>query len=91
MTVVHAAHERGVTTLTLDSPDTRNALSAVLVGELADALTRCDKDGDVRAVVLTHTGNTFCAGADLRDPRPRRPSSASCGRSSNCASPSWPG
>ncbi|WRZ92250.1 enoyl-CoA hydratase family protein [Streptomyces sp. NBC_01007] len=70
MTVVHAAHERGVTTLTLDSPDTRNALSAVLVGELADALTRCDKDGDVRAVVLTHTGNTFCAGADLRDPPP---------------------
>ncbi|MEU4085232.1 enoyl-CoA hydratase family protein [Streptomyces aureus] len=70
MTVVRTAHERGVTTLTLDSPDTRNALSAVLVGELADALTRCGKDGDVRAVVLTHTGNTFCAGADLRDPPP---------------------
>jgi enoyl-CoA hydratase len=70
MTVVHAAHERGVTTLTLDSPDTRNALSAVLVGELADALTGCGKDADVRAVVLTHTGNTFCAGADLRDPPP---------------------
>ncbi|MCT9003376.1 enoyl-CoA hydratase family protein [Streptomyces sp. NPDC054766] len=70
MTVVHAAHERGVTTLTLDSPDTRNALSAVLVGELADALTRCGKDDDLRAVVLTHTGNTFCAGADLRDPPP---------------------
>ncbi|MFJ6833078.1 enoyl-CoA hydratase family protein [Streptomyces sp. NPDC091209] len=70
MTVVRTAHERGVTTLTLDSPDTRNALSAVLVGELADALTRCGKDADVRAVVLTHTGNTFCAGADLRDPPP---------------------
>ncbi|MFE4701585.1 enoyl-CoA hydratase family protein [Streptomyces sp. NPDC056738] len=70
MTVVRTEHERGVTTLTLDSPATRNALSAVLVGELADALTRCGKDGDVRAVVLTHTGNTFCAGADLRDPPP---------------------
>ncbi|MEU0430492.1 enoyl-CoA hydratase family protein [Streptomyces sp. NPDC006290] len=70
MTVVHASHERAVTTLTLDSPDTRNALSAVLVGELADALTRCGKDANVRAVVLTHTGNTFCAGADLRDPPP---------------------
>ncbi|WP_405916794.1 enoyl-CoA hydratase family protein [Streptomyces sp. NBC_00728] len=70
MTVVRTAHERAVTTLTLDSPDTRNALSAALVGELADALTRCGKDGDVRAVVLTHTGNTFCAGADLRDPPP---------------------
>ncbi|KAB1988467.1 enoyl-CoA hydratase family protein [Streptomyces triticiradicis] len=70
MTVVRAEHERGVTTLALDSPATRNALSAVLVGELADALTRCGKDTDVRAVVLTHTGNTFCAGADLRDPPP---------------------
>jgi enoyl-CoA hydratase len=70
MTVVRTEHERGITTLTLDSPSTRNALSAVLVGELTDALTRCGKDGDVRAVVLTHTGNTFCAGADLRDPPP---------------------
>ncbi|WP_392966138.1 enoyl-CoA hydratase family protein [Streptomyces sp. LN245] len=70
MTVVRTEHERGITTLTLDSPSTRNALSAALVGELTDALTRCGKDGDVRAVVLTHTGNTFCAGADLRDPPP---------------------
>ncbi|WP_326787116.1 enoyl-CoA hydratase family protein [Streptomyces sp. NBC_00151] len=70
MTVVRTEHERGITTLTLDSPSTRNALSAALVGEFTDALTRCGKDGDVRAVVLTHTGNTFCAGADLRDPPP---------------------
>ncbi|WP_405888313.1 enoyl-CoA hydratase family protein [Streptomyces sp. NBC_01136] len=66
--LVHAAHDRAITTLTLDSPHNRNALSAALVGELADGLTRCGKDRDVRAVVLTHTGNTFCAGADLRDP-----------------------
>jgi enoyl-CoA hydratase len=65
---VRVADERAVTTLTLDSPDNRNALSATLVGELADALTRCGKDSDVRAIVLTHTGNTFCAGADLREP-----------------------
>ncbi|MFI6278666.1 enoyl-CoA hydratase family protein [Streptomyces sp. NPDC050988] len=68
MTVVRRAHERGITTLALDAPERRNALSARLVGELADALTECGKDGDVRAVVLTHTGNTFSAGADLRDP-----------------------
>ncbi|MCZ4509706.1 enoyl-CoA hydratase family protein [Streptomyces sp. ActVer] len=68
MTVVRRAHERGITTLALDAPERRNALSAQLVGELADALTECGKDGDVRAVVLTHTGNTFSAGADLRDP-----------------------
>ncbi|MGV9230033.1 enoyl-CoA hydratase family protein [Streptomyces nigra] len=68
MTMVARAHARGVHTLSLDSPDTRNALSAALVGELADALEECAKDPEVRAVVLTHTGNTFCAGADLRDP-----------------------
>ncbi|MCX5132509.1 enoyl-CoA hydratase family protein [Streptomyces sp. NBC_00340] len=68
MTVVRVAHERAVATLTLDAPANRNALSAVLVGELAGALVACEKDDAVRAVVLTHTGNTFCAGADLRDP-----------------------
>ncbi|MEU2875137.1 enoyl-CoA hydratase family protein [Streptomyces sp. NPDC007070] len=59
---------RGIATLSLDSAATRNALSAALVGELADALAECGKDGEVRAVVLTHSGATFCAGADLRDP-----------------------
>ncbi|MFJ4523089.1 enoyl-CoA hydratase family protein [Streptomyces sp. NPDC088810] len=59
---------RAVTTLSLDATGTRNALSAALVTALADALTDCGKDPDVRAVVLTHTGTTFCAGADLRDP-----------------------
>ncbi|MFE7775874.1 enoyl-CoA hydratase family protein [Streptomyces sp. NPDC057445] len=68
MTLVATASERGIATLTLDSPANRNALSAGLVGELADALTECGKDPAVRAVVLTHTGGTFCAGADLKEP-----------------------
>ncbi|MBO7938766.1 enoyl-CoA hydratase family protein [Streptomyces sp. S9] len=68
MTVLARARERGIETLALDSPDTRNALSSVLVGALADALADCAADAEVRAVVLTHTGGTFCAGADLRDP-----------------------
>ncbi|MFI6103701.1 enoyl-CoA hydratase family protein [Streptomyces sp. NPDC051310] len=66
--LVTTAHERGITTLTLDSPDNRNALSARLVGELAEALDGCGKDPAVRAVVLTHTGPTFSAGADLKAP-----------------------
>jgi len=68
LTLIGRTRARGVETLTLDSPHNRNALSAALVGELADALTDCAKDADVRAVVLTHTGNTFSAGADLKDP-----------------------
>ncbi|MFD4897397.1 enoyl-CoA hydratase family protein [Streptomyces sp. NPDC058411] len=68
MTLAPTVHERGITTLTLDSPANRNALSAGLVGELTEALVRCAADTAVRAVVLTHTGTTFCAGADLTAP-----------------------
>lgn len=68
MTLVSVAEDRGVTTLTLDSPGNRNALSAALVAELAEALAACGKDSAVRAVVLTHTGSTFSAGADLKAP-----------------------
>ncbi|MBL1289361.1 enoyl-CoA hydratase family protein [Streptomyces sp. NPDC057067] len=68
MTLAPTVHERGITTLTLDSPANRNALSAGLVGELTEALAQCAADTSVRAVVLTHTGTTFCAGADLTAP-----------------------
>jgi enoyl-CoA hydratase len=70
MTLIARTRTRAVETLTLDSPHNRNALSAALVGELADALTDAGKDTGARAIVLTHTGNTFCAGADLKDPPP---------------------
>ncbi|MCS0635916.1 enoyl-CoA hydratase family protein [Streptomyces sp. LP05-1] len=68
MTLVTTAYERGITTLTLDSPENRNALSARLVAELAEQLARCGADRSVRAVVLAHTGSTFSAGADLKAP-----------------------
>ncbi|MER7172255.1 enoyl-CoA hydratase family protein [Streptomyces mesophilus] len=68
MKYVGREHERGITTLTLNSPENRNALSADLVAELANALRRCAVDQDVRAVVLDHTGPTFSAGADLKSP-----------------------
>ncbi|MFB6524200.1 enoyl-CoA hydratase family protein [Streptomyces sp. NPDC056401] len=66
--LVHAARTPGLTTLTLDSPANRNALSAHLVEELRTALATAAADPSTRAVVLTHTGTTFCAGADLKSP-----------------------
>ena len=54
-----------ITTITLDSPDNRNALSQQLLAELEDALRGARDDHGVRAVVLTATGTTFCSGADL--------------------------
>lgn len=59
----------GVMTITLDSPHNRNALSDQLVSELTEGLAAAERDEDVRCVVLTHTGNTFCAGADLSEAR----------------------
>lgn len=65
--LVRYAVERAIATITLDSPANRNALSAQLVGELSTALAQAAADDAVRAVVLTHTGTVFCAGADLRE------------------------
>ena len=65
-TVVHCEVSNGIATITLDSPSNRNALSNQLVTDLHSALDRAESN-DVRVIVLTHTGNTFCAGADLRE------------------------
>jgi enoyl-CoA hydratase len=65
--VVHYELAGAVATITLDSPRNRNALSTRLVEQLLGHLRRADEDQDVRVVVLTHTGSTFCAGADLSE------------------------
>jgi methylglutaconyl-CoA hydratase len=66
--VVHLVSEGGVATITLDSPENRNALSRVLLEQLDASLREARDDDATRVIVLTHTGNTFCAGADLKDP-----------------------
>jgi enoyl-CoA hydratase len=65
--LVHYAVDRAIATIELDSPENRNALSAQLVQEAGEHLRAAEADDAVRAVVLTHAGSTFCAGADLRE------------------------
>ena len=65
--LIHLGVDGGIATVTLDSPHNRNALSRQLVAELTDRLRAASEDGAVRAVVLTHTGTTFSAGADLSE------------------------
>jgi methylglutaconyl-CoA hydratase len=65
--LVRVASERGVTTLTLDSPHNRNALSTPLMTELRAGLAGAVADRAVRVVVLDHTGRVFCSGADLTE------------------------
>jgi enoyl-CoA hydratase len=65
--LVHYEVDRAIATVTLDSPANRNALSTRLVTQLGGHLATAAADDDVRAVVLTHTGTVFCAGADLKE------------------------
>jgi len=66
---------QGAAWITLNRPENRNALSAVLVAELNDHLIAANEDPKVRCIVITGTGPAFCAGADLKSP----PGSASPG------------
>ncbi len=67
MTLVGLGVAGGVATVTLDSPDNRNALSSQLLAELVDALHAANADDAVRVIVLGHTGPVFCSGADLKE------------------------
>ena len=57
----------GVATITLDSPTTRNALSAAVRTQLLGALDVAAADPAVRVLVLTHRGPVFCSGMDLKE------------------------
>jgi len=67
MELVRTVTAAGVTTLTLDSPANRNALSAQLMRELLEGLGAALTDLAVRVVVISHTGPVFCSGADLKE------------------------
>jgi enoyl-CoA hydratase/carnithine racemase len=57
----------GVAVLTLNQPQSRNALSEAMLGALGDALTAIAHDASVRAVVLAGKGPAYCAGHDLKE------------------------
>jgi enoyl-CoA hydratase/carnithine racemase len=51
----------------LNRPEARNALSPTLLGRLGEAVLEAEGDVDIRALVITGTGEkAFCAGMDLR-------------------------
>jgi enoyl-CoA hydratase/carnithine racemase len=59
----------GVTTLTLNRPESRNALSLGMLLALSAELQRLATDSAVRVVVLAGAGPAFCAGHDLKEIR----------------------
>jgi 2-(1,2-epoxy-1,2-dihydrophenyl)acetyl-CoA isomerase len=60
-------HRSGpVATLTLNRPETKNALNPELISALGRGLAEVIEAPDVRVVVLTGAGGAFCSGADLK-------------------------
>ena len=55
-----------VAQITLNHPETLNAMSAELEIEMISALRLCESDDRIRAVLLTGSGRAFCSGGDIR-------------------------
>ena len=56
----------GIAVLTLNRPEARNAVNAELAHALAAAVDDIDRRDDIRVIVLTGAGGTFCSGMDLK-------------------------
>ena len=65
--LVKVARDGGVVRVSLNRPESRNALSGELLEELRLALDGLSKDPSVRVLVLAGEGKDFCAGADLNE------------------------
>ncbi|MGO9605724.1 MAG: enoyl-CoA hydratase [Candidatus Binataceae bacterium] len=63
--------EEGLTTITMNRPEKRNALSTAMMSELIAALREIGAQKDVRAVVIAGAGPAFSAGHDLEELRDR--------------------
>jgi len=66
----------GVGLVTLNRPDSLNAMGGQLMPMLWQYLEKCSFDREVRCVVLTGNGRGFCAGGDVKE-MGRRPSTGS--------------
>ncbi len=56
----------GITTLTMNRPASRNALTREMLAALSEALQRLALDASVRLIVLTGAGQAFCSGGDVK-------------------------
>lgn len=61
------ANQDGVTTVTFNRPEKRNAMNPQLHQDMYDALTALEGDAATRVLVVTGAGESFCAGQDLKE------------------------
>ena len=62
-----------VALMTLNRPETLNALNAALREDISNAVLEVREDDEIRALVITGAGRGFCSGADLSGSRPEPP------------------
>ena len=62
MAIEISAQGKGVSVITLAGHDTRNFLHTPDILDLAETLTKCASDTDLRALVITGRNNMFCGG-----------------------------
>ena len=62
---VLVSRDGGVVTLTFNRPDVRNAMTVELTDAFTDAISSLRGDPEVRCVIVTGAGKSFCAGGDL--------------------------
>lgn len=55
-----------VAVITINRPEARNAVNQAVSTDLGDALHEAQLDPDVKAVIITGAGKSFCAGVDLK-------------------------
>ncbi|OWP49745.1 enoyl-CoA hydratase/isomerase family protein [Pseudomonas nitroreducens] len=64
----------GIATFTHQKPAARNALSLELREDYSEMLDRVETDRNIRALIITGSGGSFCAGGDLKSLRERQSS-----------------
>ncbi len=64
--------DNGVAILTLNTPETINALSEAMLGTLSNNLDAISNDNSVKAVIIRSAGKHFCAGHNLKEMTARR-------------------
>lgn len=64
-TLSFAVDEKGIVALVLNRPEKKNALSGLMIEELTDFAVSAQDRRDWRAIVLSGSGDVFCAGGDL--------------------------
>jgi enoyl-CoA hydratase/carnithine racemase len=62
----------GIAVVTMNRPERMNALGGELSQQLIDTFARAENDPEVRVIVLTGEGRSFCAGADMTPGDPGR-------------------